>query len=68
MTAPLPCGWTPDPIRVIHRRLHDAQDRYVAELADAHGDPDVIAAAERTFAAATDAIEADLDRATQESR
>jgi hypothetical protein len=58
VTAPLPCGWTPDPGHVVLRRLRAAEARYVAGIQAAGDDPDLTAAAEATFAAELDAIDA----------
>lgn len=59
---PLPCGW-PGPAQVADRRLHEAQACYVEGMRAAGGDPDLIAAVERTFIAELGAIEAYVDAA-----
>lgn len=61
--TPLPCGWTPDPADVAMRRMDAAGAAFVAAW-QATDDPDLMAAADATFAAALDAIEADIDRET----
>ena len=63
-TAPLPCGWCPDPAHVALKRLAQAEARYVADMQAAGGDADLTAAAEATFVAALDAVEAYTDAAT----